>query len=118
MAISNRAERGDLIGVQENSSAADIHGLNRGHITELFEGYGYLCKPEAKVRGISGDLHTFDFVCTKRDSGEKLVIDSLLQVKGTNGAMENRICKIAVEDLRLHSRRLPCRREIIQQAAK
>ena len=83
MAITNRAERGDLIGVLDNSSAADIHGLSRGRITELFEGFGYLCKPEAKVRGISGNLHDFDFVCAKRDSGERLVIDSLLQVEGT-----------------------------------
>jgi hypothetical protein len=56
-----------------------------------------LCKPEAKVRGISGNLHDFDFVCAKRDSGERLVIDSLLQVEGTSGEMEVEFVKLRLK---------------------
>jgi len=94
LAITNRAGHGDSIGVLENSSAADIHGLNIGRITELFEGFGYLCKPDGKVRGISGNLHNFDFVCTKRDSGEKLVMKSLLFVNSTHDEMEVEFVKL------------------------
>ena len=97
MAIAERVEHGDLIGVLENSSAADIHGLNTCRITELFEGFGYSVKPEANVRGISGNLHNFDFVCTKRDSGEKLVIDSLLQVNGTDEEIEIEFVKLRLK---------------------
>jgi hypothetical protein len=97
LANTNRAARGDSIGVLENSSAADIHGLNTSRITELFEGFGYLCKPEAKVRGISGNLHNFDFVCAKRDTGEKLVMESLLSVNGTQGEMEVEFVKLRLK---------------------
>ena len=97
MAITNKAERGDLVGVLENSSAADIHGLNSCRIIELFEGFGYSVKPAANLRGISGNLHNFDFVCTKLDNGEKIVLDSLLQVNGTNGEIEIDFVKLRLK---------------------
>ena len=86
-----------MIGVLQNSSATDIHGLNVARISELFEGFGYVCKSEAKVRGISGNLHDFDFICTKRDTGEKLFLESMLQVKGSDGQMEIEFVKLRLK---------------------
>jgi hypothetical protein len=97
LVITDRSDHGDLIGVLESSSAADIHGLNIRRISELFEGFGYSVKVKANVRGISGNLHNFDFVCTKRDTGEKLVLDSLLYVNSSDGEMEIEFVKLRLK---------------------
>jgi hypothetical protein len=70
-----------LIGLLENNrSASDIHGLDTLRIVELFKGFGYDCKPSGTMRGISGVLHEFDFVCTNHLTGEKLILQSLLHL--------------------------------------
>lgn len=61
-------------------SPSDIHGLDTSKIVQTFERYRYSCKPAAKLRGISGVLHDFDFVCTNLNTGEKLIVNSLLHL--------------------------------------
>jgi len=71
-----------LVGALETitRSPTDIHGLDTERIIELFEYHGYSCKPAGKLRGISGVLHGFDFVCTKKITGEKIVVQSFLHL--------------------------------------
>ncbi len=82
--------------LEKSRSAPDIHGLDTARIVELFEGFGYACKPAAQYRGISGVLHDFDFVCTNRETGEKVILQSFLHM----GDDPNRI-DIEVVKLRL-----------------
>ena len=84
------------LGVLENSnrSPSDIHGLDTSKIVKLFQSYGYTCKPEGKLRGISGVLHDFDFVCTKAVTGEKLVVQSLLNFEGDGEKLDVEIVKL------------------------
>lgn len=70
-----------LVGLLENDrSPSDIHGLDIARTVELFKGFGYDCKPSGTMRGISGVLHEFDFVCTSHQTGEKLIVQSLLHL--------------------------------------
>ncbi len=84
------------IGALENidRSPSDIHGLDTSKIVKLFEHYGYTCKPEGSLRGISGVLHEFDFVCTKVTTGEKLVVQSLLHFQGDGEKLDVEIVKL------------------------
>ncbi len=61
---------------------------------ELFEGFGYSCKPQGKLRGISGVIHEFDFVCTKLITGEKLVLQSLLHLKESVEKVDVEVVKL------------------------
>ncbi|MDA4130561.1 MAG: hypothetical protein OK457_07300 [Thaumarchaeota archaeon] len=86
MASSTPGISGEILNLLDNSSPSDIHGLEVLRIKELLEGFGYVCKPNGKLRGISGNVHDFDFVCTKLDTGEKMVLDSMI-TSGDNEEM-------------------------------
>jgi hypothetical protein len=90
-------ERRNTLNLFENSSPADIHGLDTLRIQELFEGFGYVCKPQCKLRGISGNLHDFDFVCVKVDTGEKIILDSLLNQAGNQDSLEVAMVKLRLK---------------------
>jgi hypothetical protein len=75
-------------------SPLDIHGLDTSKIEELFQNHGYNCKPAGNLRGISGVLHDFDFVCTKVTTGEKLVVQSLLNFQGDMDKFDVEIVKL------------------------
>jgi len=66
--------------LQNDKSATDIHGLDTLRMVELFKGFGFSCKPSSQMRGISGTLHDFDFICVSHETGEKLVVQSLLHL--------------------------------------
>ena len=85
-----------LVGALEtsNRSPSDIHGLDTIRIVELFKGFGYTCKPQGKLRGISGVLHEFDFVCTKLITGEKLILQSLLPMKESVEKLDVEVVKL------------------------
>jgi hypothetical protein len=91
------SERRNSQNLFENSSLADIHGLDILRIQELFEGFGYVCKPVSKLRGISGNLHDFDFVCVKVDTGEKLILDSILNQAGNQDSLEVAMVKLRLK---------------------
>ncbi|MDA4111010.1 MAG: hypothetical protein OK439_00615 [Thaumarchaeota archaeon] len=97
MAGSTVAERRETLNFLESSLPADIHGLDVQRITELLQGYGFVCKVHGKLRGISGNLHEFDFVCTKTDTGDKMIIESLLTLPGDQEAMEIEIVKLRLK---------------------
>jgi hypothetical protein len=80
--------------LERDRSQADIHGLDTSRIVELFQGFGYLCKPNGQLRGISGVLHDFDFVCTKAGTGEKLVLQSLLPLRGQDDKLDVEVVKL------------------------
>jgi hypothetical protein len=84
------------VGALENChrSPVDIHGLDTTKMVRLFGTYGYLCKPEGNLRGISGVVHNFDFVCTKSTTGEKLVVQSLLHFRGDDEKFDVEILKL------------------------
>ncbi len=84
------------VGALENCSRSplDIHGLDTSKIVGLFQKYGYNCKPAGSLRGISGVLHEFDFVCTKVTTGEKLVVQSLLHFQGDEDKFDVEIVKL------------------------
>jgi len=84
------------VGALENCSRSspDIHGLDTSKIVELFQRYGYNCKPAGSLRGVSGVLHEFDFVCTKATTGEKLVVQSLLDFQGDEDKFDVQIVKL------------------------
>jgi len=86
----------NLVGALENScrSPTDIHGLDISKMVQLFESFGYSCKPDGSMRGISGVLHNFDFVCTKLTTGEKLVVQSLLHFQGNDENLDVEIVKL------------------------
>jgi hypothetical protein len=88
--------RRNLVGTLESTcrSPSDIHGLDISKMVKLFESFGYSCKPAGSLRGISGVLHNFDFVCTKLMTGEKLVVQSLLQVQGERENIDVEIVKL------------------------
>src|SRR5579864_15795 len=89
--------RRDAVNLFENSSSADIHGLDIQRVRELFEGFGYVCKPLSKLRGISGNLHDFDFLCIKVDTGEKMILDSLLSQGESQDALEVALVKLRLK---------------------
>ena len=75
-------------------SPADIHGLDTLMIVKTFEAFGYSCKPAAQMRGISGVLHDFDFVCTKLDTGEKIIVQSILHLNRDPEKIEIEMVKL------------------------
>ena len=97
MASSTGAERGEVLNIFKNSLPADIHGLDIRRITELFGEFGYVCKTQGKLRGISGNLHEFDFVCTKLDTGEKIILDSFLKADKSEESQEIEMVKIRLK---------------------
>lgn len=70
-----------LVGMLEcDRSCSDIHGLDSEKVLQLFREFGYACEPFGQLRGISGSLHDFDFVCVNHETGEKMVLQSLLHL--------------------------------------
>src|SRR5579872_3289511 len=90
-------ERREALNLFVNSSLTDIHGLDIRRVQELFEGFGYVCKPQSKLRGISGNLHDFDFLCIKVDTGEKMILDSLLNQGENQDSLEVAMVKIRLK---------------------
>jgi len=71
----------ELVGMLNcDRSQSDIHGLETQKVVELFREFGYACKPSGQLRGISGALHEFDFVCVNHETGEKMIVQSLLHL--------------------------------------
>ncbi len=97
MIPASNSENGRAVHLFENSSLSDIHGLDVLRVQELFEGFGYVCKPSTKLRGISGNLHDFDFVCTKQDTGERMILDSLLHFAGNEESLEVAMVKLRLK---------------------
>ena len=94
---ATNSERTSALNLFEHSSLSDIHGLDISRIEELIQGFGYTCKPQSKLRGLSGNLHDFDFVCVKIDTGEKLILDSLLNQNGNEDALEVAMVKLRLK---------------------
>ena len=97
MVEASNSEGRKAVHLFENSSLSDIHGLDTLRVQELFEGFGYVCKPQSKLRGISGNVHEFDFVCTKQDTGERVILDSLLHLAGSEEAVEVAMVKLRLK---------------------
>jgi hypothetical protein len=91
------SESGKVVHLFENSSLSDIHRLDVLRVQQLFEGFGYVCKPQTKLRGISGNVHDFDFVCTKKDTGERLILDSLLHLAENQESLEVAMVKLRLK---------------------
>ena len=85
----------EQVGVlDESRSPSDIHGLDTSRIVELFEQFGYICKPAEQMRGISGVLHDFDFICTKKGTGEKIILQSFLHLRSDVDKMDVEVVKL------------------------
>ena len=80
--------------LESDRSPSDIHGLDTSRILELFNGFGYTCTPQGKLRGISGTLHDFDFVCVNHETGEKLVLQSELYLTDQGEKLDVEIVRL------------------------
>jgi hypothetical protein len=97
MIPARNSESGKVVHLFENSSLSDIHCLDVLRVQQLFEGFGYVCKPQTKLRGISGNVHDFDFVCTKKDTGERVILDSLLHLAENQESLEVAMVKLRLK---------------------
>ncbi|MFI5420944.1 MAG: hypothetical protein ACHQ1H_08255, partial [Nitrososphaerales archaeon] len=97
MIPASNSESRKVVHLFENSSLSDIHGLDVVRVQQLFEGFGYVCKPQTKLRGISGNVHDFDFECTKKDTGERLILDSLLHLAENQESLEVAMVKLRLK---------------------
>jgi hypothetical protein len=75
----------------------EVGGLYLNRIASIFAKFGYSCQVSSKIRGISGNLHQFDFVCTRAENGEKIIVSSLLSFCGNRDAMEIELVKLRLK---------------------
>jgi hypothetical protein len=80
--------------LEADRSPSAIHGLDIATLVDLFQSFGYDCKPAGQLRGISGSLHSFDFVCVNRQTGEKIVLQSILHLENDGENFDVEIVKL------------------------
>ncbi|MGI0091478.1 MAG: hypothetical protein ACREBS_07200 [Nitrososphaerales archaeon] len=73
MTISSKVPVSTLAGVRQESRPAELHGIDTSIVQGIMETFGYGCSIQGSLRGMTGHLHEYDYVCRK--DGERLIIE-------------------------------------------
>ena len=74
-----------------------VGGLDEELMRKVFERNGYSMQVQGKLHGISGGIHQFNFVCTKFDGSERIIVESLIPLSSSMEALEVALVKLRLK---------------------